>query len=173
MVAFGANATDTGNETTSVPLKVEIIPAKTLSATALDFGRIVVPAGVRDIYFNMDNKGKISFVGQDVADAEKYDGKSKAYSLTGEGSRAVVTGATCEQLAAMPTDSIGFADRSDMTGSNNHDNGGTYATVSDLTCETEDGKAYIHGNLYIDSSDGDVNLNYGTLKGSFTVTAVY
>ena len=174
MGAMTASATDTGNETTSVPVKVEIIPARTLSATALDFGRIVVPVadndtgeGISQINLSMSSAGVTTITSQ--TKDQGYNGE--AYILK-QGTQGVVTGATCAELATMPA-SVGLNDVSEVTIGSGGSASDNAITLSNIACNTADGKAYIYGDLEISSGVDNIAYDHGIYKGSFTVTAVY
>ena len=132
-------------ETTDMDVKVEIIKARKLTATALDFGRIVVTQDNADITIEMDRDGNETDSGDNV------------YILK-TGSKGVVTGATCEELT--------YANRIDLT----KPAGATgSADVTSINCYQVDDKATFYGDLNISDSDPIAAGNY---TGKLTVTVI-
>ena len=133
-------------ETTDMDVKVEIIEARSLSATALDFGRIVVTKNNDDLSVVMDRDGN-----------ENVDGAGNAYILK-TGSKGVVTGATCEELT--------YANQIDLT----KPTGATGdAEVHSINCNQVEDEATFYGVLHI---AGDDPIAAGNYTGKLTVTVI-
>ena len=134
-------------ETTDMDVKVEIIEARSLSATALDFGRIVVTKAVDDISIRIDEDGNERAIG---------DG---AYILK-TGSKGVVIGATCDELT--------YADKIDLT----KPAGATgNAKVLYINCNQVEDQATFYGEFNI-AGTGDDAIVAGNYTGKLTVTVI-
>ena len=139
-LAMGANATFKG-ETTQVDLKAEIIHARVLDATPIDFGRIVisnlVPDEQAEIFINIDAEGKET-IDQQLSTVQGY--------ILDKGQKGVVTGATCEQLSY---DEEAFITSGEIT----TPAGDVLADTTIINCKTTDGKATFYTRLRIISTD--------------------
>ena len=151
-VALMANADTTPGsftgETTDMDVKVEIIEARSLSATALDFGRIVVTQDNDDLGVEMDIDGN-----------ETITSGNEAYILK-TGSKGVVTGATCDELT--------YANRINLTipaGATGD------AEVHHINCYQDEDEATFYGTLQMDGT-GDDAIVAGNYTGKLTVTVI-
>ena len=147
-------------ESVPVQAKAEIIHARSLSATPLDFGKIVVATNydgdwADEVQVTIDRDGN-----------ETIDHGFYGYILQ-EGSKGVVTGATCEELN-WTQDLEG--DASNYVLNMTKPAEVTNAYVHNLNCYTDNGEATFYGKFY--AGGGDYVIPAGEYSGSFTVTVI-
>ena len=155
MLSMGAMIADaTQPDSTTVDVKAEVIEARSLNSTPLDFGRIVV-SNAEELGVRIDASGIETITADTAADA--------AYILE-PGEKGVVTGANCNQ--------VNYPNNITLTGPT----GSYMPTVSTIGCvDDQSGSATFFGFLYIspDTAQGYDYIPAGKYSGGLTVTAIY
>ena len=172
--ALMANATTpvgtlTG-ESVLVPVNAEVVKAYSLSATPLNFGKVVFSSDPEYptilLSVLVDENGVTTI---DSTRSVEGKGNPSAYVLT-QGATGVVTGATCDQLIYPGSDSVDGGDVTLTTkpaGATNF----LHARIFELKCKTVGEKSVFYGRFNLqDLNEGEILP--GTYSGSFEVTVI-
>ena len=154
-------------ESVLVPVNAEVVKAYSLSATPLNFGKVVFSSDpeypTNMLSVEVDENGITTI--DEIWNSEY----NSAYVLT-QGAAGVVTGATCAQLIYPGSDSVDGGTLNLTTRPAGAANS-LESYVAELKCKTVDGKSVFYGRFNLeDSANGEILP--GTYSGSFEVTVI-
>ena len=140
------------DEKATINVEAEIIHARSLTATPLKFGRIVI---------NKDNKGPITLVMSSSGVVEPDD--TGAYILS-QGQKGTVTGAICDELTWQKTGNIAINPPSGKSIAE--------ANLQNISCVDNNDQATFYANLVLYNAANNAPIPEGKYSGSFIVTVI-
>ena len=158
-------------ESVLVPVNAEVVKAYSLSATPLNFGKVVFSSDpeypTTVLAVEVDENGVTAI--DDIGSVEGK-GNASAYVLT-QGAAGLVTGATCDQLIYPGSDNPEEGGQFNLTTRPAGATSNLDSHIDSLKCKTVDGKSVFYGRFMLEDI-AQTEILPGTYSGSFEVTVI-